>query len=162
MYIVDTSAFIFYSRSYPPDIDIRKWEFIGHLIKKGQLISNSIVRKEISKYGGHDYLKEEFIKKYNSIFLPLNKIINWSYNTLKDIIELDQKNHWNLIKEQDKHANDEIADPYILCQALCMNKGRLVSNTVVTSDNGLKKGCEYYKVDVIEPLDLFRRENKTF
>ena len=59
MYIVDTSAFIFYSRSYPPDIDIRKWEFIGHLIKKGKLISNSIVRKEISKYGEHLLTNED-------------------------------------------------------------------------------------------------------
>lgn len=161
MYILDTNTLITYSKNYPQDIDKSKWEFIDSLIKKGKIISNEKVKIEISKYEGHDYLRDVFIKKYKGIFLPINKIENWSYNTLKEIIELDQNKHLGLIKQQDKYFGDP-ADPYILCQAKCSSKGKLITNTVVTSDKALINACRYYQIDVIEPLDLFRRENKKF
>lgn len=148
VYVIDTCSLIAMTETYPQDVFPGVWEKVEDLIDEGKIISAEDVYEELSS-------KDDDLYKWagirNHIFKELSDDIQESAIEILDT-------HSNLIDIKNKKSS---ADPFLIATA------RVHCGIVVTEEDfsgGDHKSkipdvCRDYKVDCINVLEMFRREN---
>ena len=132
-YIIDISSLKRLKDNYPPDLKKFNfvWTKIEHLIKRGELLSNEAVLKEITR-GKKDWLRLVFVKKYKKMFKINNKKIILK---VKELINQDEYTGL-LVKKKDIYDKKEVADPYVVAQALVSSEGALIPPYQIVTEDG--------------------------
>jgi len=155
-YVVDTSSFIDLKHNYPEDIFKGLWLNIENLIEKGNLISPSEVREELSYI---DDGVSKWARKQKNLF---KKITSAQANKLRDILS-----DFPGIVDQSKEKPD--ADPFVIALALVTReavikkrKKVIVVSEEKEGENKIPSVCREYKIEAMRLHDFFRNEDWNF
>lgn len=189
IYILDTSAILGIFKQYPPDLFRQIWtslnEHLDALIKTGRLIIVDFVKEEIihtegKREDGSDDPAVVWLKKYADYIIPLSNDIE-IYRQVQKILEYFP----HTVKPGKTPPQ---ADPYLIAYPLAKGNQQLLDGThphfvIVTQEirnlnvniTKLKKHkppipelskirsiCDYYGIETMEYLDMFRAEGWTF
>jgi hypothetical protein len=132
-YIIDISSLRRLKDNYPPDLKEFNfvWINVERLIKRGELLSNEVVLREITR-GKRDWLRLVFVKKYKKLFKINNKK---TILKVKELINQDASTGL-LVKKKDIYDQKEVADPYIVAQALVSSEGALIPPYQIVTEDG--------------------------
>ena len=134
-YIIDISSLKRLKDNYPPDSNLKEfndiWIKVERLIKRDELLSNEAVLREITR-GKRDWLRLVFVKRYKKMFNINNKKI------ILKVMELVNQDASTglLIKKKDIYDQKEVADPYIVAQALVSSEGALIPPYQIITEDG--------------------------
>jgi len=146
-YAVDTCALTTLRRSYPPDIFMPVWDFIGELADKHVICSVDEVLEEL-KVQDDEVL--EWAKAHPDMFEPLDSEIQLQ---AKKILST----HTGLYDHKKRKSS---ADPFLIALTV-LRKCALVTEENPSTDPQRPKipnVCRDYQVECIRLLEMLRRE----
>lgn len=158
-YIIDTSSLIELNKHNPMDIYQTPWEKIEGLIKKKRLFAPREVLEEIKRF---DDTLATWSKKHTDMF---KEVTDEQIAIVREIL----KKYPSLIKKDKKFA----ADPWVIALAIEMIRSPQTTlveiKRIVVTEEKLRGDrvripyvCQYYTVEAIDILDMFRMEGWKF
>ncbi len=158
-YIIDTSSLIELNKHNPMDIYPGVWKNMRGMVQSKRLIAPKEVLNEITQA---DDLLSEWAKDHSQMFVEPTET---QILIVKEILE----KYPSLIKLDRKYD----ADPWVIALAIEMNRSKQstlveIKRIVVTEEKIRGKKiripyvCQEYTVEVIDILDMFRKEGWTF